>query len=121
MLSELRANATVMKQANSDAIGTLTDDQTKALKYDVAYNDLSNDLISFYKFTTSDLDAMTSNDLYWNQLQLALMYRQLYYYYFENDDYEGRNRFRMNEYKALYDTKLKTLQFTKLTSQIGTY
>lgn len=109
---ELEIDATITRQGNEDALRNddakpMTDAQIKAMKKETAKNQLLIDLRLRLKLTDTTANNTIIDDIadkYEDSLTRALMYLQLYYFYYEVNQGEGSlSNYRMEKNKLAYE------------------
>lgn len=108
--TDLRCDPDVMKNAESDVIGNLSDSEARDLKLQASQDKLLQDLTAALRLNKSDstdlaiIDTITGDNL--SRFQTVLMYAQLWYYFREVFNEEGdQNYFRMKDYERLYNAE----------------
>ena len=97
-----------------------SDSEIIALKQTQAKSDMFLDLQEVFGFdSTTDTDLESLLDDHTARLREALSYKQLYWYFFENDSGEGTiNRERMNRYAKMYADAKKGFKALKQDSGV---
>jgi hypothetical protein len=110
--ASLEIDPTLMRGAMGNESDGKSDNELKAIKKTIAKQQLKDDITDSvnpplrYGNTTdmTNLDSLT--DKYYTEIQTALMYLQLYWYYYDNStDRESRAYIRMLHYQKLYNNK----------------
>jgi hypothetical protein len=105
----LTINATYMRETSADILTTndYSDAALVSLKYNVAKNQLKHDMrqsLGLGDNTTDNTRLDDVTDKYETDIQNALMYLQLYWFFVEVNDGEGtKNNDRMKQYKGAYE------------------
>ena len=105
--TDLRCDPDVMKNAESDVIGTLSDTDAEDLKLVASKDKLLQDLTAALRYNKSDSDDLAKVDTIISgnesRFQTVLMYLQLWYYFREVFNIEGdQDYLRMLDYERLY-------------------
>jgi hypothetical protein len=101
---ELEITASEARNGNSDILdSSYSDAAIVALNKTIAKHEMENDLRTELSLNPSDsLDEYV--DKYVDFLRISLMYKQLYYFYFErNKGEDSKEYYRMKEYLRKYE------------------
>lgn len=102
--SELEITASEARNGNNDILDSAYSDAAiVALNKTIAKQEMENDLRTELSLNPSDsLDDYV--DKYVDYLRVSLMYKQLYYFYFErNKGEDSKEYYRMKEYLRKYE------------------
>ena len=112
--AELLIKPGIMRQGNEDALindegKAYTDAQLKALNYDTSIEKMKLDIRTILNLIDDDTDNDTLDDIadkYEDRLERALMYLQLHYFYFYNQEGEDSKSYdRMKYYESAYEAE----------------
>ena len=120
----LEIDPAVARQGNEDSLSSLTDKEIISLNKTMAKVILKQDIVSIFRLAETDTNSIDSYvDKYAENFKLALMYLQLYLYYFERDAGEGsKARFRLEAYFGSYQalkSNFKNFDITTNTNSIA--
>lgn len=116
--NDLTAIITIMRDDNTKFFSSYTDEQLTALKRGSALQVLESDVLSENKISNGSdeiLNEFAAN--YSDRLNLALTYKQLESFYFENNNAEGSlTASRFETYKAKYNEAKRYFQDFELAT-----
>lgn len=122
--SDITANVETLRSGNEDILteSDYNDSQLQDLNKERAYFDLKLDLIEAQQITLSDISILNAiYDKYSEQLKRALAYKQLFIFYFEeNNGLGSKTHDRMNYYDKKYAEEKEKFGKMKVTDNIFT-
>jgi hypothetical protein len=123
----LTSDAIFIREGNSDYLGIADYDDTALINLMItsAKRELKNDLMDVWRLREdvaadmTELDSIVDLNQY--RLQVALAYKQLYKYYFENHSgIDSKTYLRMREYGKLYNEERANFTNLKKNNVINT-
>lgn len=116
MFNDLVCNVAYIKETEADMVSDMTDEEIELMYRETALNDVRIDVISKLGLSIDDTKLDDYFTKYESVFEMLLRYKQLYYFYYNRNDVEGKNKDREKSYNKQYVETLQRVGFFNLES-----
>lgn len=116
MFNDLVCNVEFIKETESDMVSDMSDNEIEVMYRETALNDVRIDVITKLGITIDDTKLDDYFTKYESVFEMLLRYKQLYYFYYNRNDVEGKNKDREKSYNKQYVETLSRVGFFNLES-----